>query len=109
MWVIVDQLTKLAHFLAVRMIFTLEELCRLYIREIVRLHGVPVSIVSDQDPRFTTHFLGEFPESHWDTVDDEHSFSSSNGRSVREDHPNVKGHATGMCPRSRVVGKSIFP
>ena len=55
-WVIVDRLTKLAHFLAVRMTFTLEEFYRLYIREIVWLHGVLVSIVSDRDPRFTTHF-----------------------------------------------------
>ena len=55
-WVIVDQLTKSAHFLAVRMTFTLEEFYRLYIREIVRLHGVPVSIVSDRDSRFTMHF-----------------------------------------------------
>ena len=38
-WVIVDRLTKLAHFLAVRINFTLEEFYRLYIREIVRLHG----------------------------------------------------------------------
>ena len=51
--VIVDQLTKSAHFLAVRMTFTLEEFCRLYIWEIVRLHGVPVSIVLDRDARFT--------------------------------------------------------
>ena len=46
-WVIVDRLTKSTHFLNVQMTFTLEELCRLYIWEIVRLHGVPVSIVSD--------------------------------------------------------------
>ena len=59
-WVIVDRLTKSAHFLAVRMTFTLKELCRLYIREIVRLHGVTVSIVSDRDPRFTTHFWKSF-------------------------------------------------
>ena len=59
-WVIVDRLTKSAHFLAVRMTFTLEEFCRLYIREIVRLHGVPVSIVSDQDPRFTAQFWKSF-------------------------------------------------
>ena len=38
------------------MTFTLEEFCRLYIREMVRLHGVPVSIVSDRDPRFTAQF-----------------------------------------------------
>ena len=59
-WVIVDQLTKSAHFLAVRMTFTLEDFCRLYIREIVRLHGVPVSIVSNRDPKFTTHFWKSF-------------------------------------------------
>ena len=55
-WVIVDQLTKSVHFLAVRMTFTLERFYRLYIREIVQLHGVLISIVSDKDPRFTTHF-----------------------------------------------------
>ena len=59
-WVIMDWLTKLAHLLAVGMTFTLEEFCRLYIQEIVRLHGVPVSIVSDWDPRFTTHFWESF-------------------------------------------------
>ena len=59
-WVIVDRLTKSAHFLAMRMTFTLERFCRLYIREIVRLHGVSVSIVSDRDLRFTTHFWKSF-------------------------------------------------
>ena len=59
-WVIVDRLTKLSHFLAVRMTFTLEEFCQLYIRENVRLHGVSVSIVSDRDPRFPTHFWKSF-------------------------------------------------
>ena len=59
-WVIVYRLTKSAHFLVVRMTFTLEEFYRLYIREIVRLHGVLVSIVSDRDLRFTTHFWKSF-------------------------------------------------
>ena len=58
--VTVDRLTKSAHFLAVRMTFTLDELCRLYIREIVWLHGVPVSIVLDRDPRFTACFWKSF-------------------------------------------------
>ena len=48
-WVIVDRLTKSTHFLAVWMTFTLEEFVRLYIREIVRLYGVLVYIVSDRD------------------------------------------------------------
>ena len=60
MWVIVDWLTKSALFLVVRMTFTLEEFCQLYIREIVRLHGVSVPIVSNRDPRFTTHFWKSF-------------------------------------------------
>ena len=59
-WVIVDRLTKSAHFLAVRMTFTLEEFCQLYLREIFWLHGVLVSIVSDRDPRFMTHFWESF-------------------------------------------------
>ena len=59
-WVIVDRLTKSGHFLVVRMTFTLEEFCRLYILEIVRLHGVLVSIVSDRDPRFTAQFWKSF-------------------------------------------------
>ena len=53
-WVIVDRLTKAAHFLAVKTIDTLITLSRLYIEEIVRLHGVPLSIISDRDPRFVS-------------------------------------------------------
>ena len=59
-WVIVNRLTKSAHFLAVQMTFTLERFYRLYIREIVLLHGVPVSIVSDRDSRLTAHFWKSF-------------------------------------------------
>ena len=55
-WVIVDQLTKLAHFLAMRSTSSLERLAKLYINEIVKLHGVPISIVLDRDPRFTSRF-----------------------------------------------------
>ena len=58
MWVIMDRLTKSVHFSAVRMAFTLEEFCRLYIREIVRLHGVLVSIISDRDPRVSNESWG---------------------------------------------------
>ena len=59
-WVIVDRLIKSAHFLAVRMTFTLEIFCRVYICEIVTLHGVSVSIVSNRDPRFTAPFWKSF-------------------------------------------------
>ena len=55
-WVIVDRLTKFALFLSVNVEDSLEKLAQLYVDEIVRLHGVPVSIVSDRDPRFTSRF-----------------------------------------------------
>ena len=55
-WVVVDRLTKTAHFLPIRVSDSVKALSHLYVREIVRLHGVPVSIVSDRDPRFTARF-----------------------------------------------------
>ncbi|XP_073129392.1 uncharacterized protein [Henckelia pumila] len=55
-WIIVDRLTKSAHFLPVRNNFTMNQYAELYIREVVRLHGVPARIVSDRDPRFTSNF-----------------------------------------------------
>ena len=53
-WVIVDRLTKSSLFLPMKMGDSVEKLAQLYIKEVVRLHGVPVSIVSDRDPRFTS-------------------------------------------------------
>ena len=55
-WVIVDRLTKSAHFIPINIKYSLDRLTSLYISEIVRLHGVPASIVSDRDPRFTSRF-----------------------------------------------------
>ncbi|KAL5760844.1 hypothetical protein ACOSQ2_019682 [Xanthoceras sorbifolium] len=61
-WVIVDRLTKSTHFLPVRTDYSLDKLAELYIREIVRLHRVPISIISDRDPRFTSRFWGKLQE-----------------------------------------------
>ncbi|KAA3483477.1 DNA/RNA polymerases superfamily protein [Gossypium australe] len=55
-WVIVDRLTKSAHFIPVRTDYSLDKLAELYVSQILRLHGVPSSIVSDRDPRFTLRF-----------------------------------------------------
>ena len=52
-WVIVDRLTKSAHFIPARIDYSLDRLAKLYVDEIVRLHGVPLSIVPNRDPRFT--------------------------------------------------------
>ncbi|GKA59205.1 putative nucleotidyltransferase, ribonuclease H [Tanacetum coccineum] len=61
-WVIVDRLTKSAHFLAIREDYSTEKLAKIYIDEIVARHGVPVSIISDRDGRFTSRC--------WQTVAD---------------------------------------
>ena len=55
-WVIVDRLTKAAHFLPIKATFTSEQLANLYIKEIVRLHGVPLSIVLDCYTKFVSRF-----------------------------------------------------
>ena len=55
-WVIVDRLTKSAHFLPLQTSDSLDKLASLYIIEIMRLHGVPLSIMSDRDPTFTLQF-----------------------------------------------------
>ena len=59
-WVIIDRLTKSAQFFPVRTTYSAEDYARLYIQEIVRLHEVPLSIISDQGAQFTTHFWRSF-------------------------------------------------
>ncbi|GKC25368.1 putative reverse transcriptase domain-containing protein [Tanacetum coccineum] len=59
-WVIVDQLTKSAHFIPMNEKYKMEKLTRLYLKEIVCRHGVPVSIISDRDPRFASRVKGRY-------------------------------------------------
>ncbi|GJX92031.1 putative reverse transcriptase domain-containing protein [Tanacetum coccineum] len=61
-WVIVDQLTKSAHFLHMREDYKMDRLARLYLNEIVARHGVPISIISDRDNRFTSIFCHSMQE-----------------------------------------------
>ncbi|KAK8670132.1 hypothetical protein V6N13_104893 [Hibiscus sabdariffa] len=55
-WVIVDRLTKSAHFIPVRVNMNSDILAEIYIREVISLHGAPISIVSIRDPKFTSRF-----------------------------------------------------
>uniref|UniRef100_A0A251RRD4 RNA-directed DNA polymerase n=1 Tax=Helianthus annuus TaxID=4232 RepID=A0A251RRD4_HELAN len=55
-WVIVDRLTKSAHFLPIREDFSAEKLAKIYVDEIVSRHGVPLNIISDRDARFSSRF-----------------------------------------------------
>ncbi|XP_052206831.1 uncharacterized protein LOC127811164 [Diospyros lotus] len=62
-WVIVDRLSKSAHFLAMKVSQPISKLAQQYLNEIIRFHEVPVSIVSDYDPRFTSRFWGSLQKS----------------------------------------------
>ncbi|GJZ20178.1 reverse transcriptase domain-containing protein [Tanacetum coccineum] len=59
-WVIVDRLTKSVHLLPIREDYKTEKLAKIYTNEIVARHGVPVSIISDRDGRFTSHLWQAF-------------------------------------------------
>ncbi|GKC22439.1 putative reverse transcriptase domain-containing protein [Tanacetum coccineum] len=59
-WVIVDRLTKSAHFLPMRENDPIEKLTRLYMKEVFMRHGIPVSIICDHDGRFTSQFCRSF-------------------------------------------------
>ncbi|GKE85689.1 putative reverse transcriptase domain-containing protein, partial [Tanacetum coccineum] len=59
-WVIMDRLTKSAHFLPIRENDPLDKLARLYLNRIVARHGIPISIICDRDGRFTSNFWRSF-------------------------------------------------
>nr|GFB54554.1 putative retrotransposon protein [Tanacetum cinerariifolium] len=61
-WVIVDRLTKPAHFLPMREDYKIDRLVRIYLNEIVARHGVSISIISDHDSRFTSRFCQSMQE-----------------------------------------------
>lgn len=62
-WIIVDKLTKSAHFIPVRTNYSLERLAKIYINDIIRLYGIPISIISYRDP-WLLKILGQFAKSY---------------------------------------------
>jgi transposase InsO family protein len=72
-WVIVDQLTKVAHFIPVKTTYSEPQLAELYMLRIVYLYGVPKKIVSDRGIQFTSRF---WERSH-ETLDTQLCFSSA--------------------------------
>ena len=55
-WVVVNRLTKSAHFIPMKVKDSMDKLARLYVPNIVRLHGVPSAFISDRDSHFTSRF-----------------------------------------------------
>ena len=79
-----DRLTKSAHFLPIRLNYSMDRLVELYVSEIVRLHGIPLSIVSDRDPRFTSRFWKELQSTFGTRLNFSTAFhSQTDGQSER--------------------------
>ncbi|GKB50310.1 putative reverse transcriptase domain-containing protein [Tanacetum coccineum] len=105
-WVIVDRLTKSAIFTPMRETDPLDKLARLYLKEVVTRHGIPVSIICDRDPRFASNFwrslqnaLHQISERslqnvHWVQFSYKYCVPSANRRAKREDHSNSRGYVT---------------
>jgi len=55
-WVIVDRITKNVHFIPIKSNRTPASLAQIYVKEVVQVHRVPISIISDRDPLFTSEF-----------------------------------------------------
>ncbi|GKB61144.1 putative reverse transcriptase domain-containing protein [Tanacetum coccineum] len=83
-WVIVDRLTKSAHFLPMRETDPMDKLARLYLKEVVTRHGIPVSIICDRDPRFASNFLRSFQKAMGTRLDMSTAYHpETNGQSER--------------------------
>jgi hypothetical protein len=61
-WVIVDRLTKTAHFITVHTTYSVQQYAELYMDHIVRLHGIPKTIISDRGTQFVAHFWEQLHE-----------------------------------------------
>ena len=61
-WVIVDRLTKSAHFIPIKTTYSVAQYAQIYIQNIVSLHGVPISIISDRGTQFTSRFWQKLQE-----------------------------------------------
>ncbi|GJZ19329.1 putative reverse transcriptase domain-containing protein [Tanacetum coccineum] len=85
-WVVMDRLTKSAHFLPIREDYKTEKLAKIYTNEIVARHGVPVSIILDRDGRFTSHLWQAFQKALGTRLD-----------MIRLDHLNRLSELNDIC------------
>ncbi|GJT41243.1 putative reverse transcriptase domain-containing protein [Tanacetum coccineum] len=83
-WVIVDRLTKSAYFLPMRETDPKDKLARMYLKEVVTRHGIPVSIIYDHDPRFASNFWRSFQKAMGTRLDMSTAYHpETNGQSER--------------------------
>ncbi|GJS40138.1 reverse transcriptase domain-containing protein [Tanacetum coccineum] len=89
-WVIVDRLTKSAHFIPTRDSYSMETLTRLYIKEIVSRHGVPISIISNRDSYFTSRFWQSLQSVLGTQLDMSRAYHPETDGQSEKDHPNIE-------------------
>ncbi|XP_057248326.1 uncharacterized protein LOC130590277 [Beta vulgaris subsp. vulgaris] len=95
-WVVVDRLTKTARFIPMGVTWSKKQLADAYIREIVRLHGVPTTIISDRDTRFLSHFWEKLQEALGRLRNLAH-IPSSNRWANGASNPNIRRYVTSLC------------
>ena len=93
---IIDKLAKSAYFVPIQMDYSMDSLAELYVDEIVRLHGVPLSIVSDRDPRFTSRFWKESVNIGYSSQL-QYNFSPVIRWTIGEINSDIRRYAEGLC------------
>ncbi|TYK04267.1 DNA/RNA polymerases superfamily protein [Cucumis melo var. makuwa] len=107
-WVVVDRLTKSAHFIPGKSIYPASMWAQLYLSEIVRLYGVPILIVSDRDARFTSKFwkrlqatMGTRSHVCWDEVGEQRLMGSELVQSTNEAVQKIRAHMQAAQSRQK--------
>ncbi|GKE34531.1 putative reverse transcriptase domain-containing protein [Tanacetum coccineum] len=96
-WVIIDHLTKSAHFIPTRETDSMETLTRLYIKEIISRHGVPISIISNQDNHFTSRFWQSLQKAFGTQLDMSTAY-----------HPKLMGKVKGPSKHSKTCFEPVL-
>ncbi|GJR05987.1 putative reverse transcriptase domain-containing protein [Tanacetum coccineum] len=93
-WVIVDRLTKSAIFTLMRETDSMEKLARMYIKEVVTRHGIPVSIICERDPRFTSNFWRSLQKALGTSLDMSTTYHPQTDEQSEINYSNSQGYAT---------------
>ncbi|GJR68029.1 putative reverse transcriptase domain-containing protein [Tanacetum coccineum] len=100
-WVIVDRLTKSAHFIPMREDYKMDSLARLYLNEIIARHGVPISIISDHDSRFTSRFWQSMQEALGTRLDMRQLIGPKLVQETTEKISQIKNRLKAACGRQK--------
>ena len=79
--------------------YSLDKLVELYIKEIVRLHEIPILIISDRDPRFTSRFWENLQEALGTQLNFSTAFHPADGWTIGKNDPSVGRYAEKLCDR----------